>query len=304
MIWINSIVWGLMVCPLILLMFGLLPSRIANSHVAFVRRVSVIALGILAIQAALVLLLIVVTGRTLHLSLSSVKPPTPGDVGILVDGIAAVMFALVTFVGFIVAQFSVRYLDGDPRQGRYYRWLSFTIASVSLMVISGSLLQYCFMWAITSVGLHNLLLHYQARPGARRAAWTKFAVSRCGDAFLMAAVIIMFRTLGTTEFAELTARANDLPRSTVSAIAWLVMLGAAIKSAQFPFHVWLPNTLETPTPVSALMHAGIVNAGGLLIVRLSPVMVMAPVVLNTLVIIGAITVLFAGLTMMTQSSVK
>jgi NAD(P)H-quinone oxidoreductase subunit 5 len=122
-------------------------------------------------------------------------------------------------------------------------------------------------------------------------------------------LVLTFNTLGTFELSELFSLARDLvATSQVSAthiaIGWLLVLGAVTKSAQFPFHTWLPDTMETPTPVSALMHAGIVNAGGYLIIRMSPLVAMAPAALITLAVMGAFTACFAGVVMMTQTSVK
>jgi NAD(P)H-quinone oxidoreductase subunit 5 len=225
------------------------------------------------------------------------------------DGAASLMLLLVSFVGFIVSRYSIRYLDAEAGQGRYFRWLGFTIGAVSLMVIAGNLLLLFAAWVMTSFGLHHLLLHYRQRQGARRAAWTKFAISRLGDAFLIAALVLTYQTFGTFDLPELFAKARDvaagwLVTTNHAAIGWLLVLGAITKSAQFPFHTWLPDTLETPTPVSALMHAGIVNAGGYLVIRMSPLVGLAPTALVTLAVIGAFTACFAGVVMMAQPSIK
>jgi len=219
------------------------------------------------------------------------------------------MLLLVSFVGFVVSRFSIRYLDGEKMQGRYFRWLGFTIGAVSLMVVAGNLLLFFAAWVATSFGLHQLLLHYRHRAAAHRAAWTKFAISRLGDAFLVGALVLTYKTFGTFELSELFSRVHDLVATSQVmashvAIGWLLVLGAVTKSAQFPFHTWLPDTMETPTPVSALMHAGIVNAGGYLIIRMSPLVALAPTALITLAIMGAFTACFAGVVMMTQTSVK
>ena len=229
--------------------------------------------------------------------------------GFYIDGAASLMLVLVSFVGYIVSRFSIRYLDGEATQGRYFRWLGFTIGAVSLMVVSGNLLLFFASWVMTSFGLHQLLLHYRHREAAHRAAWTKFTISRLGDAFLIGALVLTYKTFGTFQLPELFERAKDLAMvNEVSTnhiwIGWLLVLGAVTKSAQFPFHTWLPNTMETPTPVSALMHAGIVNAGGYLIIRMSPIVALAPTALTTLAIIGAFTACFAGVVMMTQPTVK
>ncbi len=226
------------------------------------------------------------------------------------DSVAGLMLALVSFVGLVVAKYSVRYLDGDAAQGDYFRWIGVTIGAVSLLVLSGNLLMFFAAWVATSYGLHQLLMHYPERAGARRAAWTKFAISRVGDLFLLTAIALVYREFGTLDFAELFAavEASSQQQATTSwsqaAIGWLLMLGAVTKSAQFPLHGWLPETLETPTPVSALMHAGVVNAGGYLVIRLSPLIAETASALVALTVIGSVTVAYAGVVMLTQSSIK
>lgn len=225
------------------------------------------------------------------------------------DGASSLMLSMVAFVGLAVARFSIRYLDGEACQGNYFRWLAVSIGAVSMMTVAGNMLLFFAAWIMTSTGLHQLLLHYRHRQAAHRAAWTKFAISRLGDAFLLAAIVLIGRVFGTLDFATIfsaiqtdgfqAGEANLIP-----AIGWFLMLGAVTKSAQFPFHIWLPDTMETPTPVSALMHAGIINAGGFLMIRMSPIMTLVPEALLFLTGIGAVTACYAGIVMMTQPSVK
>ncbi len=230
----------------------------------------------------------------------------PLDITIYFDGVSGLMLALISFVGWVTCQYSVRYLDGEPTQGRYFRWASFTIGAVSLMAISGNLLMFIGGWVMTSLGLHQLLLHYGHRAVARRAAWTKFTVSRLGDLALFSAAAIVYLEFDTLDFAELLNLASSLPsaNTAMQVAGFLLVLGAATKSAQVPFHTWLPLTLETPTPVSALMHAGIVNAGGYLMIRISPLVALSPWALTTLAIIGGVTAIYAAVVMATQTSVK
>lgn len=283
----------------ILLMLGGLPSQTANRHTRRLRSVvvSVAAIQFLCAVAALLL--------RLPALLQGVSPLTAdlAGVGIYLDGFSAVMLSMVAFVGLVVTRFSVRYLDGDPNQGRFFRWMGFTIGSVSLFVISGHLVLLAVAWMLASFGLHQLLVHYGDRRGAQTAAWTKFAVSRLGDGFLVLAIALIYRVSGTLQLSELFT--SDLGTSWgLTAACWLFIFAAAVKSAQFPLHAWLPKTLEAPTPVSALMHAGIVNAGGYLVIRLNPILVQTPSALGFLAIAGSVTVGYAGLVMLTQSSIK
>lgn len=222
------------------------------------------------------------------------------------DGISSLMFLMVSFVGWVICRYSIRYLDGDPAQGSYFCWTGLTLGAVALMVLSGNLILFLVFSLLTRLGLHRLLLHDPNRPAARRAAWTKFTIGRISDGAFVIALIMLFTELGTLDLAGLFAAAESIGQASVNVqvAAFLLVTAAVIKSAQFPFHTWLPQTLETPTPVSALMHAGIVNAGGYLIVRTSPIVSLAPWALTVLALIGAITACFAAVVMLTQTSIK
>ncbi|XZE54537.1 proton-conducting transporter membrane subunit [Planctomycetaceae bacterium SH139] len=222
------------------------------------------------------------------------------------DTIASLMLAMVSLVGAVICRYSTRYLDGEPAQGRYFRWTAVTIGAVSLMVVSGNLPMLVITWVLTSLGLHQLLMHYGDRPAARRAAFTKFTISRLGDVALVAAAGLIYAEFGTAEFAEIFAAIPGLAGATpgLQVAAFLLIFAGCSKSAQFPFHTWLPQSMETPTPVSALMHAGIVNAGGYLMIRTSPLVSLTPIALTTLALIGCFTVCFAAVVMITQTNVK
>ena len=225
----------------------------------------------------------------------------PLKLAILADPLSALMFVLVSFLGLIVTRYSINYLAGDPRQATFSRWLAITLTSVLVLVLSSNLLLFTVAWIATSLSLHQLLTFYHERPTAMMAARKKFIVSRLADACMITALVLVWRGHGTWEFHELFA---NPAASNAGLVAGLLVAAAMLKSAQFPFHSWLPDTLETPTPVSALMHVGIINAGGFLIVRLSPLIIQSPIALNTLALLGAFTALFASVIMMTQTSIK
>ena len=284
-----------------LLAVAFIPSSAANLHVKLARRFVTTIVGLQFVFA-----LAFAVWRFLQGSPPLAHPFLGADVpfSIHFDNVTALMLVLVSFIGWVICRFSIRYLDGDPNQGKYFRWTAFTIGAVSLLVVSGNLLMFFACWVMTSFGLHRLLLHYPERPASRRAAWTKFTISRIGDCFLLTAIGLVYREFGTFQFDHLFASADAASPTAAAGIAWCLMLGAVTKSAQFPLHSWLPDTLETPTPVSALMHAGIVNAGGYLVIRLSPLIVQAPAALTALALIGTTTVCFAGVVMLTQTSIK
>ncbi|MHC4878594.1 MAG: proton-conducting transporter transmembrane domain-containing protein [Planctomycetota bacterium] len=226
------------------------------------------------------------------------------------DGTAGLMLTLVAFIGWVIARYSVRYLDGEARQGSYSLWLSLTVGAVSMLAVSGDLLTLFVAWSLAGLGIHKLLTHYSERPAARSAAWLKFMFGRLGDCFLVSAGVMIYREFGTLELASLFAGVSEyatggLPDgSLLPSIGAMLITGAAVKTAQFPFHTWLPETLEAPTPVSALMHAGIVNAGGYLLIRLHTLLAWSPGSLTALALLGALTACFAATVMLTQASIK
>ena len=220
------------------------------------------------------------------------------------DAVSATMGLLVAFLGTVVLGFSRNYLAGDLGQSRFFSWMSLTLASVLTLVLSGHLLLLLASWVATSLCLHRLLLFYPERAGAAFAARKKFVFSRMGDACLLAAALVLHSYHDTF---DLEAIFTDVARGDTGGVALSAVLLAGcamLKSAQFPFHSWLPDTMETPTPVSAFMHAGIVNAGGFLIIRLAPIFVGAPFASGLLALAGAFTAAFGAIVMLTQPSVK
>jgi NAD(P)H-quinone oxidoreductase subunit 5 len=292
--------------PLLLLAAILIPARFANRHGRrFADIASWLTLGVFG-HAALAAIARLVRGPLV------LEGPGVGPVrlDLYFDTLSAVMLLLVSFLGAVVMRYSGNYLAGDPQQGRFIKWLSVTIGSVLTLVVSGNLLMFTLAWIATSTSLHQLLIFYPHRPAAMLAARKKFLISRLGDVCVVGALISTWQCFGTWQFTGMFAAAETLRAqggAETSCLGWasvLLVAGALLKSAQFPFHSWLPDTMETPTPVSALMHAGIINAGGFLVVRLSPIIAGSPAALNALALVGAFTALFASLVMLTQTSVK
>ncbi len=228
----------------------------------------------------------------------------PLAISLTMDAIAVTMALLVSFLGFIVMRFSRNYLAGDPQQSRFFSWMSLTFGSVLALVIAGNFFVLLVAWVATSLCLHRLLLHAPERAGAVFAARKKFVISRVGDLCLLGAMWLTWHHFGTWEFREIFAAVAAGHQQSLGVICGLLAACAILKSAQFPFHGWLPDTMETPTPVSAFMHAGIINAGGFLLIRLSPLFSQVPLVLATVAIVGAITAAFGAVVMLAQPSVK
>ncbi len=221
------------------------------------------------------------------------------------DAVSAAMLLLVTFIGWVVIRYAGTYLDGEAQQGPFTGWLCMTLASVLLLLTAGNLVQLVLAWIATSLFLHRLLLFYPDRVAAQRAARKKFVTARLGDVALLGATAMLAAAYGTIDIGSIlkAARAGEGGSLAVGA-ASLLALAAMLKSAQFPTHGWLTEVMETPTPVSALLHAGVINAGGFLLIRFADVMLLAPGVLAVLVMIGGFTALFGSLVMLTQPAVK
>lgn len=223
------------------------------------------------------------------------------------DALSAVMSLLVALLGLVVLRFSTTYLDGEARQGRFLGRLAVTLAAVLLLVLAGNLVQLAAAWVGMSLALHGLLRFYPDRPRAESAARKKFMAARLGDGCLVVAVVLLSASYGTGDIATIIERAAagvGAGHAGVILAAVLIAVAALLKCAQLPAHGWLLEVMETPTPVSALLHAGMINAGGFLVVRLADVMVLVPGALHALALAGAVSAVVAGAVMLTQSTVK
>lgn len=229
----------------------------------------------------------------------------PGVLSARLDAVAVVMLLLVSFIGWIVVRFAATYLDGEARHGAFMGWLCATLACVMLLVVAGNLVQLVAAWVATSLTLHRLLLFYPDRVAAQRAARKKFVTARAGDVALIGAAVALVTGYQTTDIAAILDAARAGQGGLAAGIAAaLLAVAALLKSAQFPLHGWLTEVMEAPTPVSALLHAGVVNAGGFVLIRFADVMLLSPGVLAVLVMVGGFTALFGGLVMLTQPAVK
>ena len=301
--------WIVGLPPLLLLATGLLPEAWADRNVRSVLRVASILMGFTS-GCTLVTALLLYRLGPVDVVLVGQPSGIPVSFSVFFDSLAAVMTILISLIGLVITRYSIRYLDGEATQGRFLRWTLFTLGAVLLMVVSGNLVLFTTGWILSSYGLHRLLTHYPDRPWAIWAARKKFLISRLGDAMLLPALALTYATFGSFEYRDVFVAAQVIGLEDgetswqLSLIGALFVFGAMTKSAQFPFHSWLPDTMETPTPVSALMHAGVINAGGFLVIRLSPIVAQSHLALDTLAISGALTALFGGIVMLTQTSVK
>jgi NAD(P)H-quinone oxidoreductase subunit 5 len=212
---------------------------------------------------------------------------------------------MISIIGFVVVKFSNNYLDGDANQGRFIGRLAATLASVQLLVVSGNLGILLISWIFTSISLHRLLVFYSDRPGAIVAARKKFIVARLADACLLIAFGILYFQFNTGNLESIFRQINsDAISSSLEIASILIALAAFLKSAQFPTHGWLIEVMETPTPVSALLHAGLLNAGPVLLIRMAHLMEVSSYAPVLIIIVGGFTALFASSAFLTQTSIK
>lgn len=222
-----------------------------------------------------------------------------------IDIVSVAMTLTVAFVGWVVLRFSRIALDGEAQQAAFMGWMAATIACVLLLVGAGNLVQLAIGWVATGFMLHRLLLHYPERPRARRAARKKAVSGAISSAALLAAGGILTVGFGTSDIAAINdaARAGEAP-----GLLWLAALllaaAAIFKSALIPTHGWLTEVMEAPTPVSALLHAGVVNAGGFLLIRFADVLIASPGILAMLALFGGFSALLGAAVALTQPAVK
>lgn len=228
-----------------------------------------------------------------------------GAIAIRLDLLSVTMGLLVTFIGWIVLRYSATYLDGEVRQNSFMGWLATILAIVLLFVQADDLKLLVAAWVATSLALHRLLVFYADRVQARRAARKKFIVARLSDVSIALGAGLLIYGYQTSHITAILERISNGEISRFAAgAAGLFAFAALLKSAQFPTHGWLTEVMETPTPVSALLHAGVINAGGFLLIRFADIMLLSPGIMALLVMIGGFTALFGGLAMLAQPAVK
>ncbi len=216
------------------------------------------------------------------------------------------VLTLVTTLGWIITRYSRTYLQGERHQSRYLTALLFTLASISTVILAQRLDLLTLAWVASSLGLHQLLTFYDDRAAALIAAHKKFIASRAADACMMVALLLIHYQCGSFYFADLTIYipASQQPPVLLQVAMLLIVFAVILKSAQLPVHGWLIQVMEAPTPVSALLHAGIVNIGGFVLIRMAALLDHTVLARVVLVLAGTLTAVFASLVMMTRISIK
>jgi len=222
------------------------------------------------------------------------------------DLLGSVMITLIALLGWVIVSYSRTYLEGERCQRRYIAALLSTLASVTVIALSDNLLTIGIAWTATSFCLHLLLTLYPERSGALLAAHKKFIASRIADLAYLLALALIVTEGETLQISGLMASVQDAGSLSPNLhLAAVLIVGAVIlRSAQIPVHGWLMQVMEAPTPVSALLHAGVINIGGFVLLRLSPLLSQAPLAQALLVIVGSSSAVLAGIVMMTRISIK
>ena len=227
------------------------------------------------------------------------------NVGFLLDPLALVFCLLITGVGSLIHIYAVGYMAHDEGRRRFFGYFNLFIAAMLLLVLANSYLLLYVGWEGVGLASYLLIGFYYNRPSAATAAKKAFIANRVGDVGLSIAIMLMFAYLGNTDFAHVFAGAPGLGKGAVAAIALMLLLGACGKSGQFPLQTWLPDAMEGPTPVSALIHAAtMVTAGVYLIARSSPIFDQSQAARTVVTIVGAITLLYGCVCAFGQDDLK
>ena len=227
------------------------------------------------------------------------------DLALLIDPLSITMMLIVSGVGGLIVLYSIGYMDGDPEERRYFAYMSLFVFSMLLLVQAGNFLLLLAGWGLVGLASYLLIGFWHERPEAIAAAKKAFVMNAFGDATMALAFFVLMWTTGSLNFEVSFEGAELLSQTTVNLVALGLLGGAVAKSAQIPLHTWLPDAMEGPTPVSALIHAAtMVTAGVYLIVRAHPIFELAPSISDLAAGLGAITLLVAGLVALVQTDIK
>ena len=238
------------------------------------------------------------------------------EVGFLIDPLSALMMAVVSFVSLMVHIYTIGYMADDPGYQRFFSYISLFTFSMLMLVMSNNFLQLFFGWEAVGLMSYLLIGFWYQRPTAIYANLKAFIVNRVGDFGFVLGIGLVFAYFGTLHYADVFAAAPGMAQRAIEFIPgtpWLLMtviciclfIGAMGKSAQFPLHVWLPDSMEGPTPISALIHAAtMVTAGIFMVARMSPLFELSDVALSFVIVIGAITAFFMGILGIVQNDIK
>jgi NADH-quinone oxidoreductase subunit L len=235
------------------------------------------------------------------------------EIGFLVDGLTAMMMCVVTFVSLMVHIYTIGYMEEDAGYNRFFGYISLFTFSMLMLVMSNNMLQLFFGWEAVGLVSYLLIGFWFNKPTAIFANMKAFLVNRVGDFGFILGIGLIAAFAGTLNYTEAFSKAGELAKLNFPGTSWMLItviciclfIGAMGKSAQFPLHVWLPDSMEGPTPISALIHAAtMVTAGIFMVARMSPLFELSDTALSFIMIIGAITALFMGFLGIIQNDIK
>ena len=235
------------------------------------------------------------------------------EVGFLVDGLTAMMMCVVTFVSLMVHIYTIGYMEEEDGYNRFFGYISLFTFAMLMLVMSNNMLQLFFGWEAVGLVSYLLIGFYYNKPSATHANMKAFLVNRVGDFGFILGIGLVAAYAGTLNYSEAFAKGGELAKLTLPGTSWMLVtvvciclfIGAMGKSAQFPLHVWLPDSMEGPTPISALIHAAtMVTAGIFMVARMSPLFELSDTALSFIMVIGGITALFMGFMGIIQNDIK
>ena len=305
--------FAVLLVPLLPLLAALLVAGSASSRRERAR-LAAIPMGAAFVGAIVVLYLVTTRGPiTIRFYDPAAVASWALPIGFYFDRLSAVMLVLISAVGMIIYTYSLRYMYQDPHDRRYLALINFATFALLCMVSSANLMMLFIFWQLLSYLLY-LLAHNHSHPGTLEGAFRTFTMLRFGDVAFLGGIILAYSLYGTIEFEALFAKAavstptlSPVPGvelSGATAVTLLLFVGGMSKSAQFPLFIWLPRSLYAPTPVHALLHAGIINAGGFLINRLAPLFASSPTTLHVAFAVGTLTAILGATMMLTQNDIK
>ena len=299
------------------LLAGILGTQLGGSHLSRRMSHSLTILGVLVsfLLSAHTLYSVVTEGarfnETLYtwMDVGGLKM----EVGFMVDGLTAMMMCVVTFVSLMVHIYTIGYMEEDEGYNRFFAYISLFTFSMLMLVMSNNLLQLFFGWEAVGLVSYLLIGFWFNKPSAVFANMKAFLVNRVGDFGFILGIGLIAAYAGSLNYAEVFGHAAELGALSLPGTDWMLVtviciclfVGAMGKSAQFPLHVWLPDSMEGPTPISALIHAAtMVTAGIFMVARMSPLFELSDAALNLIMIVGSITALFMGFLGIVQNDIK
>ena len=299
----NSLYLAIPLAPLFgAIIAGLFGRQIGRAGAHWVTILSVLA----SFVASMVVFLDVLNGNSFNGAVYTwlISGETRFEIGFLIDRLSALMMVVVTFVSLMVHVYTIGYMAEDPGYQRFFSYISLFTFSMLMLVMANNFLQLFFGWEAVGLVSYLLIGFWYTRESAIYANLKAFLVNRVGDFGFLLGIGLILANFGTLDYQEVFSKADTLG-SGVTLICILLFIGAMGKSAQFPLHVWLPDSMEGPTPISALIHAAtMVTAGIFMVARMSPLYELSETARSVVLVIGAITALSMGLVALTQYDIK